>query len=270
MSEVRSVDGTGIAYERSGSGPALIIVDGALCSRAFGPSSKLASVLAPHFTVYTYDRRGRGGSGDTHPYAPAREVEDIAALVEAAGGSAFLLGLSSGGALALEAAASGLPVKKLIAYEPPYVDDNGQRDGAAHENQLERLLGEGQRGRAVKYFMHDMVGAPALMVVMMRLMPWMWRKLEAVAHTLPYDAAVMTAFRIPRARFASIHVPALVMNGAKTDPRLREAAQKLVEVIPTARHRELAGQTHNVKPAVLAPAVVEFLTGATATASPRT
>lgn len=270
MSHVRSNDGTTIAYERSGNGPALILVDGALCSRAFGPSPKLASLLARHFTVYTYDRRGRGQSGDTHPYSPAREVEDIAALVEAAGRSAFLLGLSSGGALALEAAAAGLPVPRVVAYEPPYVDDSGHGDGAAHEGQLERLLAEGNHGGAVKYFMMDMVGAPAPVVVMMRLMPWIWRKLEAVAHTLPYDAAVMTAFRVPRARFASIGVPTTVMSGAKTDPRLREAARAIVETIPAARHRELAGQTHNVKPGVLAPAVVEFFTAPTSTISGRT
>ena len=218
MSQVRSQDGTAIAYARSGSGPALILVDGALCSRAFGPSAKLAPLLAPHFTVYTYDRRGRGESGDTQPYAPARELEDIAALIAEAGGSASLLGLSSGGALALEAAAAGLPINKVIAYEPPYVDDAGQRGGAAHGGQLQGLLASGNRGGAVKYFMKDMVGAPAPMVVVMRLMPWIWRKLEAVAHTLPYDAAVMTGFRIPRARLASIAVPVLVMNGTKTDP----------------------------------------------------
>ena len=265
MDRVRSKDGTPIAYERSGSGPALILVDGALCSRAFGPSPKLVPLLARHFTVYAYDRRGRGQSGDTRPYSPAREVEDLAALVDAAGGSACLLGLSSGGALALEAAASGLAVPGVVAYEPPYVDDGGNRNGAAHEGELKRLLAEGHRGGAVKYFMKDMVGAPAPFVVMMRLMPWIWRKLEAVAHTLPYDAAVMTGFRIPRARFASVAVPALVMNGGKTDPRLREAARAIAEAIPAARHRELPGQTHNVKADVLAPAVVEFLTGPTLT-----
>jgi len=269
MTHVRSKDGTPIAFERSGAGPALLLVDGALCSRGFGPARKLAALLAPHFTVYAYDRRGRGESGDTPPYSPAREVEDIAALVEATGGSASLLGLSSGGALALEAAASGLPVTKVVAYEPPYVDDSGQRGGSAHEAHLQRLIAEGHRGTAVKYFMKDMVGAPAPMVAMMRLMPWIWRKLAAVAHTLPYDAAVMTGFRIPRARFASIGVPALVMNGAKTDPRLRDAARAIVAAIPTAQHRELAGQTHNVKPAVLAPEVVEFLTGSRPTTDRR-
>jgi pimeloyl-ACP methyl ester carboxylesterase len=258
MNQVESKDGTTIEYERTGRGPALIIVDGAFCSRAFGPSPKLAKKLASHFTVYTYDRRGRGRSGDTGPYAPAREVEDLAALVEAAGGSASLLGLSSGGALALEAAASGLPIEKVIAYEPPYVDDRGNRGGPEHEERLRRLIAQGHRGGAVKYFMKDMVGAPAPMVVMMRLMPWIWRKLSAVAHTLPYDAALMTGFRVPRPRFSSIKVPTLVMNGSKTDARLKDAARTVAAVIPSAEHSVLLGQTHNVNPSVLAPAVVRF------------
>ena len=267
MSHVTSKDGTPIAYTRSGTGPALILIDGALCSRAFGPSPKLAPLLARHFTVYAYDRRGRGQSGDSAAYVPAREVEDIAALIDVAGGSASLVGLSSGGALALHAAASGLPVTSVVAYEPPYVDDSGQRGGATHEGHLRRLLADGNRGGAVKYFMKDMVGAPAPMVVMMRLMPWIWSKLAAVAHTLPYDAAVMTAFSIPRARFSSIGVPALVMNGSKTDARLRDAARAIADVVPGAQYRELTGQTHNVKPDVLTPAVVEFLTAPSATAS---
>ena len=260
MNRVESNDGTPIAYERVGSGPALIVVDGALCSRAFGPSAKLAALLAEHFTVYTYDRRGRGESGDTAPYSPAREVEDIGALIAAAGSSASLVGLSSGGALALEAAASGLPVEQVIVYEPPYVDDEGQRGGAEHEGRLRGLVASGDRGGAVTYFMKDMVGAPAVMVVLMRLMPWVWRKLAAVAHTLPYDAAVMTGFRVPRERFRSITTPVLVMNGSQTDQRLKDAARAIAAAIPGAEHRELAGQTHNVKPAILTPAVVQFLT----------
>lgn len=269
MSQVRSKDGTTIAFERTGSGPPLILVDGALCSRAFGPSAKLAPLLARYFTVYSYDRRGRGLSGDTPSYSPAREVEDIAALVDAAGGSASLLGLSSAGALSLEAAACGVPVSKVVVYEPPYVDDAGQRGGAKHENELKRLIADGHRGGAVTYFMKDMVGAPVAFVMLMRLMPWIWSKLKAVAHTLPYDAAVMTEFKIPRTRFASIVRPALVMNGSKTDPRLKQAARAIADTIPGARHRELAGQTHNVRPDVLTSAVVEFLTSPTAAASTR-
>lgn len=259
MSRATSKDGTVIAYHRSGTGPALIVVDGALCSRGFGPSPKLAPLLARNFTVFTYDRRGRGESTDTQPYAPEREIEDLAALVAAAGGSASLLGLSSGGALALSAAAAGLPINRVVAYEPPYVDDDGKRDATRFEGELKRLLAAGDRGGAVKYFMKDMVGAPGFMVVMMRLMPWIWRKLQAVAPTLPYDAAVMSDFRIPRDRFTTIRTPVLVMNGTKTDERLKQAARDLAATVPGARHRELAGQTHNVSPGVLAPATMEFV-----------
>ena len=256
---VRSKDGTAIGYERTGAGPALVVVDGAFCSRAFGPSPKLAPLLGQHFTVYTYDRRGRGDSGDTQPYSPAREIEDLAAVVAAAGGRASLLGLSSGGALALSAAASGVPIDKVVAYEPPYVDDAGTNGGAAHLGQLTQFVTSGDRGGAIKYFMKDMVGAPGIIVTMMRMMPWVWRKLEAVAHTLPYDATLMTDFRIPRSRYASIKVPVLMMNGAKTQPRLRDVARIVAEVIPGARYQELAGQSHNVSPTALTPPVVEFL-----------
>ena len=256
-----SRDGTRIAYDRSGSGPALILVDGALCGRAFGPSAKLARELAANFTVYRYDRRGRGESGDTQPYDGSREVEDLGALIEAAGGSAVLLGLSSGGALALDAAASGLGVTAVIAYEPPYVQERDGGSGAAHEAVLRRLLASGDRGGAVTYFMKDMVGAPAFVPVMMRLFFWVWPKLVAVAHTLPYDAAVMTGFRVPRARFAAITTPVLVLNGSKTDTRLKAAVRVIAQTIPHAQQAELAGQTHNVNARVLAVAVRGFLNG---------
>jgi pimeloyl-ACP methyl ester carboxylesterase len=253
-----SRDGTPIAFERSGSGPALILVDGALCSRAFGPMPKLAPLLAPHFTVFQYDRRGRGESGDTAPYAKEREVEDIAALVREAREPAFLLGLSSGAALTLEAAAAGVGVRKVVAYEPPYVDEGSTGAPVDHEPELRRRIAAGDRGGAVTYFMRSMVGAPAPAVFMMRLMPWIWRKFEAVAHTLPYDAAVMSGFRVPAARFASIRVPVLAMSGSKSDARLQKAAQAAAGAIPGARHASLLDQTHNVKPAVLAPAVAEY------------
>ena len=255
----RSADGTSIAYEISGRGPALIIVDGALCSRGFGPSAALADALGANFTVIRYDRRGRGGSGDTKPHNVEREVEDLAALIAAAGGHASLLGLSSGGALALHAAAAGLPVDAVIAYEPPYVHDAAASGEQDHEAHLVELIGRGERGQAVTYFMRDMVGAPWFVPVMMRMFFWMWPKLKAVAHTLPYDAAVMTRFRVPRDRFAGIIVPVLVLNGSKTDTRLKTAARRVTDVVPGARHGELRGQTHNVKPGVLAPAVIEYL-----------
>lgn len=259
MNRIVSKDGTAIAFERTGSGPVLILVDGAMCRMAFGPSAKLARLLSQDFTVYRYDRRGRGESGDADTYEPERELDDLAALIAHAGGSASLLGLSSGGALALHAAAAGLPVKSVIAYEPPYVDVDGTKGGGQHERHLCELVASGQRGAAITYFMRDMVGAPAFVAVMMKLMPWVWRKLIAVAHTLPYDAAVMTEFKVPRERFAAIGRPVLVMNGTKTDPRLKDAARVIADTVPGARYDQLAGQTHNVRPQVLAASVVEFL-----------
>src|SRR5262249_4785391 len=159
--------------------------------------------------VYVYDRRGRGESGDTPPYTREREVEDIGALVREAGGPAFLLGLSSGAALALEAAASGLDVRKIVAYEPPYVHEGDAAGGAEYEGRLKALIAAGDRAGALKYFFRSMVRVPAFFVILARLMPWMWRKLLAVAHTLPYDAAVMGDFKVPKARLASIQVPVL-------------------------------------------------------------
>ncbi len=264
MERVLSKDGTAIAFERSGAGPAVILVDGALCSRAFGPMPNLARLLARRFTVFMYDRRGRGDSGDTRPHAREREVEDIEALIQAAGGSAFVLGLSSGAALALEAAASRVNITKLAVYEPPFmVDDGGHHAAAGHEAQLNRMIAAGRRGEAVRYFMREMVGLPAIFVVLMRLMPGMWRKLEAVAHTLPYDAAVMGDFSVPTARLASNTIPTLVIHGEKTDARLKKAARVVAEAVPGAQYRTLRGQTHNVKPEVLAPVLVEFFAAET-------
>ena len=258
---VFSADGTAIAYERLGSGPPVILVDGALCSRQLGPMPKIAVLLAQHFTVFTYDRRGRGASADTKPYAKEREVEDLEALIRDAGGSAFVMGVSSGAGLALEAAASGLRITRLVAYEPPYMVrpvDRERHARAGHEEQLKRLVLAGKRGDAVKYFLRQMVGVPAIFVAAMRLMPGMWSKLSAVAHTLPYDAAVMGDFSLPAARLKSVTVPTLVVGGAKSDARLRAAVEAVAQVLPGGRHCLLRGQTHNVKPEALVPVLTEF------------
>jgi pimeloyl-ACP methyl ester carboxylesterase len=260
MNKVLSKDGTAIAYERLGIGQPLILVDGAMCSRAFGPMPKLAPLLARHFTVFMYDRRGRGDSGDTKPYSKEREVEDVEALIKAAGGSAFVVGLSSGAALALEAAASGLSIEKLAVYEPPYMVDEGGHH-AGHEAQLNRLIAADRRGDAVRYFMRTMVNVPAVFVALMRLMPGVWPKLKAVAHTLPYDAAVMGDFSLPTRRLASITTPTLAMNGEKTQTRLQHAVQAVAKVLPNVKHLTLKGQTHNVNPRVLTPVLVEFFAG---------
>jgi pimeloyl-ACP methyl ester carboxylesterase len=257
MSTVTSKDGTPIAYEKLGAGPALILVDGALCSRAFGPMPKLAARLARDFTVYLYDRRGRGESGDTLPYSPQREIEDLAALIEVAGGSACVVGLSSGAALALEAAAGGIGIRKVAAYEPPFIAAAGNRSEGGHERALRSLIAAGKRGEAVKYFMR-MVRVPAFVIFMMQLMPNVWPKLKAVAHTLPYDVAVMGDFTVPAARIATIRVPTLVMDGEKTQERLQRAVDEIAQALPGAKRRTLKGQTHNVSADVLTPELVQF------------
>ena len=258
MNQVISKDGTPISYQRQGNGPALILVDGALCSSQFGPMPKLAPLLAHHFTVFTYDRRGRGYSGDASAYTREREIEDIAALIQEAGSSAHVVGLSSGGALALEAAANGLNIKKVVAYEPPYIREAGGEAPPDHVGNLRRLLADGKRGAAVKYFMRDMVGVPAPFVVMMQLMRGTWRKLESVAHTLPYDATVMGDWTVPSGRLGNIRVPVVAMHGGKTQERLKKASQAVASAVPGSRHEVLPGQNHNVKPEVLSKALVQL------------
>ena len=258
MKHVRSGDGTMIAYDRLGAGPPVILVDGAFCSRSFGPTPKLAPHLARDFTVFAYDRRGRGDSGDTAPYAVEREIEDLAALVRQAGGSACVHAMSSGAVLALHAAASGLSIKRLALYEPPFmVGTPAHLPPADHQAQLVRLIAEGRRGEAVKYYMKDIIGMPGLLVAVFRFLP-MWSKLKAVAPSLPYDSAIMGDFSLPTRRAASLTLPTLVITGEKSMPVLRDAAARLAEVIPGARSRTLLGQTHNVSAQALAPVLKEF------------
>lgn len=256
-----SRDGTRIAYERTGDGEPVILVDGALCHRAFGPSRPLARQLAPHFTVFTYDRRGRGGSGDTQPYEVEREVEDLAALINEAGGSAYLYGISSGAALALEAAARLDGVRKLALFEAPFVVD------ASHPPRpddylprMEAMIAADRRSEAVRTFMKT-VGTPGFAVAMMRLLP-VWSKLKAVAHTLPYDFRVLgdtgSGKPLPPERWSSVKAPTLVMDGGKSPAWMRTAMRELAGVLPDARYRTLAGQTHLLKPEAVAPVLVDF------------
>jgi pimeloyl-ACP methyl ester carboxylesterase len=258
MNQVRSRDGTMIAYDRLGAGPPVILIDGAFCSRSFGPMPKLAPHLARDFTVFMYDRRGRGDSGDTAPYAVKREIDDLDALIREAGGSAFVYGISSGAALALVAAASGLRIKKLVLYEAPFmVGTPAHLPPVDHQAQLVRLIAEGRRGDAVKYYMRDIMGMPGWLVTLFRFLP-MWSKLKAVAPSLPYDSAIMGDFSLPAARAASLTMPTLVVSGDKSMPVLRAAAQRLAEAIPGAQLRTLPGQTHNVAAAALTPVLKEF------------
>lgn len=258
MKTVTSKDGTLIAYDQLGSGEPVILVDGALCSRAFGPMPELAKLLAPHFTVINYDRRGRNQSGDTKPYAPQREIEDLEALLAVAGGSAFVAGLSSGAALAMAAAASGLNLKKLALYEAPFmVDKTGHQAPPDSEAKLKALIETDRRGDAVRFFMKDMVGVPAFVVFIMGIMP-IFSKLKAVAHTLPYDDAVMGDFSLPVKKAGSVKIPTLVGGGSKSPASMQMAVTQLAEAIPGAEIKMFKGQTHNISMKVLAPALIEF------------
>jgi pimeloyl-ACP methyl ester carboxylesterase len=260
---VTSGDGTTIAFDRSGEGPALILVGGALATRR--AAVPLAEALAPHFTVFGYDRRGRGDSGDTAPYAVEREVEDIAALIDEAGGSAFVFGHSSGAVLALHAAARGLAIPKLALHEPPFiVDDSRPPLLKDYVSRLDELLASGRRGDAVEYMMTRGVGTPAEAVAQMR-QDAMWPALEAVAHTLAYDFTIMgdtvSGSPLPLRRWAAVTVPTLVMDGGASPAYLRNGVQALVDVLPNARRQTLEGQTHGVAPEVLVPVLRQFFAG---------
>jgi pimeloyl-ACP methyl ester carboxylesterase len=259
MQKVKSKDGTQIAYDRQGEGPALILVDGALCFRSFGPMPELASLLAPHFTVYNYDRRGRGESGDTKPFAVEREVEDLEALINEAGRSTYLYGVSSGGALALEAAIGLVnKVKKLAIYEAPYNSSEGSvKEWKEYVKGLTDLLKEDRRGDMAALFM-QFVGTPVEQIGGMRQSP-IWPVFESVAPTLVYDAVVLGEERLPPTKRAGrITAATLVMNGGAGLPFIAEAAKTLAKAIPDARHRILEGQRHDVSNAALAPVLVEF------------
>ncbi|MGY4856446.1 alpha/beta fold hydrolase [Cryobacterium sp. AP23] len=253
MPTVTSRDGTTIAFDSLGTGPALILVDGATCYRDAGPMRPLAALLADRFTVYVYDRRGRGASGDTLPFAVDREIDDIAALIGAAGGRAALFGMSSGGALALAAAAElGTAVTVLAVYEVP-VSIDLDPGAIAYSRALAEALADGRRGDAMALFLAR-VGVPAEQIAGMRQAP-MWAGFEAIAPTLAYDDAVLGDGLLPYDRIEAIRVPAVVLSGERAQEFIRESARALATALAHGRHVELAGQTHDVDLAVLAAAL---------------
>ncbi|MER6125163.1 alpha/beta fold hydrolase [Streptomyces sp. NPDC001795] len=253
-----SRDGTPIAYQRTGHGPAVVLVSGAMSTGA--TVAPLAARLSDRFSVVVYDRRGRGGSGDTAPYTVAREVEDLAALIEAAGGEAALYGISSGGALALRAAASGLPVREVAVYETPFADyGGGVQERAEYTRNLTEALAQGRRGDAVELFLR-LTGMAPQMIANARQSP-MWAAMEAIAPTLAYDDAAMGDGLVPRERLASITVPVLAVAGGASPEWLRRATRAVAEAAPQGTYRALEGQTHMVDPEVLAPVLAEFFAG---------
>ena len=249
MRAVTSKDGTRIAFDQSGDGPAIILVVGAFNDRATG--APLAQFLEQHFTVFNYDRRGRGESGDTAPYAIEREIEDLDALISQAGGSACVFGYSSGATLALRAAAHGLAISQLALYDPP---PTGTKAGELAP-QLAELIGSGRRGDAVELFQTEAIGIPPAVVAQMRHAPFR-PALEKMAHTLIYESTILRS--LPEELFAAVRVPTLVIDGEESHVMLRQAAQSVANALPNAQYQTLKGQGHDIVPAVVGPVLEEF------------
>jgi pimeloyl-ACP methyl ester carboxylesterase len=263
METVTSKDGTTIAFDRLGSGPPVVLVCGGSVART--ADAAIAQELASDFTVFNYDRRGRGDSGDTPPYEVAREIEDLGAVIGATGGEAFVFGHSSGAALALEGAINGLPITRLALYEPPFiVDDSRPPIPRDYVDRLRELVAADRRGDAVEYFMTSAVAVPPEMVAEMRGMP-MWPRMEALAHTIAYDGEVMDGHMwgapLPASWVAAVTIPTLVMDGGASPDWARSSVQQLASILPNAQHRTLEGQDHGAAPAAVAPELDAFFLG---------
>jgi pimeloyl-ACP methyl ester carboxylesterase len=267
MKTTVSKDGTRIAFEQLGSGPPLILVDGAFCNRTFGPMPKLAPLLATRFTVVHYDRRGRGESSDTAPYSVDRELEDLTALADCVDGIPCLYGTSSGAALAMLAVSRGLKVKKLALYEPPFsLDNTNHPQPPDFREQIHAMLKEGRRDDAMKMFMAS-VGMPRFAINIMRWLPGPWPQLRKVAHTLDYDFAVLgetqSGNALPdqwRRTMQSVSAPTHVMVGSKSPPWMQHSVKTVASHIPGATTQVINGQDHNASAKSVAPELLRFFT----------
>jgi pimeloyl-ACP methyl ester carboxylesterase len=256
---ITSRDGTAIAYTRRGFGPPLIIVDGAFCYRKNGPATELALLLAQHYTVFTYDRRGRGESGDTAPYAVAREIDDLRAVTKEGDAAPFVLGISSGAALTLQAVAAGVDAKRIALYEPPYEAGDHPRRLDDVRHRLQAFVSAGDRAGAVRFFMTDVFGAPrAFVFAMPLLMPAAWNRNKGVVHTTPYDLMILGERSVLSERSALVPVPTLVIGGEKSPQALRDAVTVVANALPNGKGRFLSGQNHNISGPVLAPVLVDY------------
>jgi pimeloyl-ACP methyl ester carboxylesterase len=256
---VTSADGTAIGYDKSGAGPAVVLVQGALMDRADPVMSGIAAGLAPWFTVFNYDRRGHGDSGDTPPYAVDREIEDMAAVIATADGSVAVFGGSSGAALALRAAAGNPAISRLALWEPPYhVDDTAPKLPAGFASQLHGLVDDGRPGEAVELFMVAAVQATPDMVAAMRAGPF-WPETEAAARTLAYEADVMGPDNeLPAGLLATVTAPTLVLNGADSPSWMTRAGTAVSRAVGGGVQHVLAGQAHNVAVEAIVPTLREF------------
>ena len=255
MEHVTSADGTDIAIDRTGNGPPVILVCGGSVDRM--SLAGLAELLAPSFTVLNFDRRGRGDSGDTLPYDEDREIEDIDAVADAGGGSAFLFGSSSGAALAMDAAARLDSITRVALWEPPFLPEGAPRPPADTAQTFHDLVEAGRRDDAAEFFMRDVVRMPPEFIEGAKQSPF-WAPTVALAHTLEYDARIMGDYSIPTDRASSVKVPALVLAGGADFPWMPETAQTLADAMPNGEMRQLEGQGHNVDMTVLAPVLIEF------------
>lgn len=263
MNTVTSTDGTKIAFDKVGSGPAVILVNGAMVHRASNPTmAQLAELLGEHFTVYNYDRRGRGESGDTKPFTKPREIEDVQALIRDAGGKAMVFGISSGGAVALETAAATPDITKVAAYEVPFIVDDSRQPVPHYAERTAKLVADGKLDELVEYFITQVVGIPAEYAAGMKQDQHMWGDMLAIAPTIPYDASFVGEFMqgkpLPADHWAKVTVPVLVADGGASDAWIRRAADALAKVLPHASRQTLEGQTHMVDPNVLAPILIEY------------
>ena len=256
VERVTSSDGTSIAFERAGTGPALITVDAAGSYRDFRPFPPPVEALAGHFTVYVYDRRGRGASTDTPPFAVEREVDDLAALIAEAGGSAFVYAFSSGGLVALHAAARGLAIPKLALFEPPIEPTETPAGETDFTAELADLVAAGRRRDAVEFF-HRGIGVPD--EIMAQMTPPVWAALEAVAPTFVYDCRLSDAMSLPLIR--SVTTPTLVLDSQGSSPSITESAATVAAALPNSTHRSLPGDWHGVPGETLAKALTEFFGG---------
>jgi pimeloyl-ACP methyl ester carboxylesterase len=263
MPRATSKDGTKIAFDKVGSGPAVILVNGAMSYRAFDPTlAQLAERLGTHFTVYNYDRRGRGESGDTKPFTKQREMEDIQALMEDAGGEAMLFGISSGGAIALETAALTPGVTKVAVYEVPFIVDDSRQPLLSYAEHTTQLVEEGKLDELVEYFITTVAGIPPEYVGGLKQDQSMWSAMRSIAPTIPYDAAFVGEFTKGRPLsaddWAKVKVPVLVAAGGASPAWFHTTADMLAEALPIASRQTLEGQTHQVDAKVLAPVLLDF------------
>jgi pimeloyl-ACP methyl ester carboxylesterase len=260
METVTSPDGTAIAFHRTGDGPAVVLVTGALGTRGGGPGQLEVLLAAAGFTVFGYDRRGRGDSGNTLPYAVEREIEDLGAVIGAAGGSAYVFGMSSGGQLALRSARALPQIHKLAVYEPPIiVDDSREPLPVDYVDRLDAA----SPGEALTIFMTDAIGLPGPVLDQMRGGP-LWPALEGVAHTLAYDGRVVGESMSGHplgAEWGEVAAPVLVVTGGASDRFMRDGGDSLAGLLPNASCQVLDGQDHNVDPTVLAPVLIDFFRG---------